>query len=112
MVARTASFVMCSVYEMPSTVQRHLIFTAWIFLCNSAFSVHVSYAYKKTERTNACSSFSLDDRLMFLSLHVDFNFTGAAAAVRAALARTSVLGSIRIVKPSNSVTLVKHCTPV
>ena len=62
MVARTASFVIYSLYEMPSTLLRQLISTALIFLCSSAVSVHVSYAYKTIDRINACSSFSLDDK--------------------------------------------------
>ena len=36
----------------------------------------------ETDRTSACSSFSLDDRLMFLSLHMGFSFASAAAVCR------------------------------
>ena len=39
----------CSVYEMPSTLLRHLISTAWIFLCSFAVSVHVLHAWRDTE---------------------------------------------------------------
>ena len=39
------------------------ISTAWTFLCSSAISVYVSHAYNKIDSTNACSSFSLVDRL-------------------------------------------------
>ena len=92
MVARAASFVMCSLNEMPSTLLRHLISTARIFLCSSTVSVHVLHAYKTIDRTNACSSFTLVDRLVFLSHHIGFSFSGAAA-VCAALARTSVFES-------------------
>ena len=49
----------------------------------------MSRMHIKIDRTNACSSFSLDDRLTFLSLHIGFNFA-SAAAVCAAIARTSV----------------------
>ena len=89
-------FVMCYGYEMPSTLLRYLISTAWIFLCTSV-SVHVLHAYKKIDRTSACSSFSLVDWLMFLSLHIGFSFA-SAAAVCTALARTSVFepSSLRI----------------
>ena len=75
MVARAASFVMCSVYEMPSTLLRHHISTAWIFLCSSAVSVYVSHTYKKTDRTDACSCFSLVDRLMPIGLSLLNQYT-------------------------------------
>ena len=96
MVSRTASLVICSDYEMPSTLQKHLISTAWIFLCSSAGSDHVSHAYNKIDRTNACSSFSLVERWMFLSLHIGFSFT--SAVVCATLARNLVFepSSLRI----------------
>ena len=84
MVACTASFVMCSVHDFAEYSS-----TARIFLCSSAVSVHVSHACKKIDRTNACNSFSLDDRLVFLSLHMGFSFA-SAAPVCAALARNSV----------------------
>ena len=59
------------------------------FLCNSAVSVHVSHAYKKIDRTNACSSFSLDNRLIFLSLYMSFRFA-SGAVVCTVFARTAV----------------------
>ena len=92
MVACTASFVMSSVYEMPSTILRHLVSTAWIFPCSSAVCVHASRVHKKTDRTNACSSFSLVEILMFLSLHVGFSFANAAA-VYAALAAPKIVSA-------------------
>ena len=89
MVALSASFVMSSVYEMLSSLLRRLIFSAWMFLCSSALNAHVLHGYKKIDKTNAYSSFSLVDRLMFLSLHMGFGFA-SAAAVCAALVRTSL----------------------
>ena len=74
---------------MLSTVLRHLIPIAWIFFCSSALSAHVLHAYKQINRTHACSSFSLEERLMLLSLYMPFSFA-SAAAVCAVLARTLV----------------------
>ena len=87
MVARTSLFVTCSIYEMLCVVVvfKQFIFTAWIVLCSSAVSVHVSHAYRKTNRISACKSFSLDERLTLLSLHVSYSFA-SAVIVSAALA--------------------------
>ena len=52
---------------------------------------------KKIDRTNTCSSFSLEEKLTFLSLNMGFSFA-SAAVVCAALAKTSIFepSSLRI----------------
>ena len=90
MVLRISLLVMWSVQEMPRTLRKHLISTAEIFLCSSAVRVHDSHAYRKVERTGACTSFNLDFSVMFLSLQIGFSFANVVN-VCADLARISVL---------------------
>ena len=68
-------FVICSVYEIPSTLLKHVITTAWISLCRCAVSVHVSQVYEKIDVTNANCSFSLEERLVLLSLHMSLSLS-------------------------------------
>ena len=84
MVGRTFSFVVCSIHEMPSTLLKHLISTAWIFLCSSVVCVYI-----KIDRTNQYCNFSLEERLVCLSRLMGSCLAGVAV-VCAALARTSV----------------------
>ena len=77
--------------EVPRILQKHLISTAVIFLyCSSAVRIHDSHAYRKMERTRACTSFNLDFSEMFFSLKIGFTFANAVN-VCADLARISVL---------------------
>ena len=89
MDAGTTFFVTYSLYEMPSTLLKRFFSAVWIFLRSSAVSVYVLHAHRKIDMTNACSSFSLDDRLMFLSVPMHFSFA-SAAAVCAVLAKTLI----------------------
>ena len=81
------ALIYISVYEMPRTILKNTISTAWIFLCSFSVRVHASNAYKKIHRTNA--SCSLDDKLMFLSLYMGLIFV-SAALICGVLARTWV----------------------
>ena len=74
---------------MPRSLLRHLISTAWSLLCRSAFSVHASLAISIIGMTNACWSFTLVPRGMFLAVLMVFSLA-IAVAVCASLARILV----------------------
>ena len=48
-LAFTSSLVMGSLYEIPGSLRKHLISSAYILLSMSAVMVHVSYAYKNMD---------------------------------------------------------------
>ena len=75
-------------YEMPRSLLRHLISTAWILFCNCAVSVQDSHAYRKMEIISACSSLTLTLREMLWCFHIVLSFI-IAVVVCAALVRIS-----------------------
>ena len=79
---------------MPRSLLKHLISVAWILLFNSAVSVHVSQAYRKTEQTSERMSRILDASLIVLSFQMVFNLDRVAAVI-AILANISGLDQIK-----------------
>ena len=75
---------------MPSIFRKHLNSSAWILLCSSAVSVHVSHAYRNIVMTRARINLILSFILMFLSFQMIFSLA-SAAIVWAALESTSLL---------------------
>ena len=75
---------------MPRILRKHLISMAWILFSSSAFSVHVSHAYKKMASTNERISLILELIGIFLSFKIGPNLL-RAAMVRAILAKISGL---------------------
>ena len=86
----TASLVMWSLYEMPSSFRKHLISVACNFFRMSAVNVQVSQAYNSTEitRERICLIFELTE--ICLSLQMVFSLA-SAAVVCAILDSTSGL---------------------
>ena len=66
---------------MPRSLLKHLISVAWILLVNSAVSVHVSQAYRKTEQTSERMSRILDASLIVLSFQMVFNLDRVAVKI-------------------------------
>ena len=86
----TASLVMRSLYEMPSSFRKYLISVACNFLWMSAVIVQVSQAYNSTEITQERISLIFEPREIYLSLQMVFSLA-SAAAVCAILDSTSGL---------------------
>ena len=86
----TASLVMWSLYEMPSSFLKHLISVACNFFRMSTVNVQVSQAYNSTEITRERISLIFDLRDICLSLQMVFSLT-SAAVVCAMLDSTSGL---------------------
>ena len=79
---------------MPRSLLKHLISVAWILLFNSAVSVHVSQAYRKTEQTSERMSRILDASLIVLSFQMVFNLDRVAAVI-------AILANISGLDPSS-----------
>ena len=86
----TASLVMWSLYEMPSSFLKHLISVACNFFRMSAVNVQVSQAYNSTEITKERISLIFELREICLSLQMVFSLA-SAAVVCAILDSTSGL---------------------
>ena len=86
----TASLVMWSLYEMPSSFRKHLISVACNFFRISAVNVQVSRAYNSTEVTRERISLIFELREICLSLQMVFSLA-SVAAVCAILDSTSGL---------------------
>ena len=66
-LAFTSSLVMWSLYEIPRSLQKHLISNAYILLSMSAVMVPVSHACKNMDMARECISLILEPMAMFLS---------------------------------------------
>ena len=86
----TASLVMCSLYEVPSSFLKHLTSVACNFFRMSAVNVQVSQAYNSTEITRERISLIFELREICLSLQMVFSLA-SAAVVCAILDSTSGL---------------------
>ena len=69
----TSSLVMWSLYEIPRSLQKHLLSNACILLSMSAVIVHVSHAYKNMDMAKERISLILELIAMFLSFQTTFN---------------------------------------
>ena len=85
---------------MPRSLLKHLISVAWILLFNSAVSVHVSQAYRKTEQTSERMSRILYASLIVLSFQMVFNLDRVAAVI-------AILANISGLDPSSE-TIAPH----
>ena len=89
-LAFTSSLVMWSLYEIPRSLQKHLISNACILLSMSAVMVHDSHAYKNMDMARERISLILEVMAMFLSFQMTFSLV-IAAVVWAILDSTSGL---------------------
>ena len=80
-LSRTYTLVLCSVYEMPSSLRKHLFSKAWIFFSVSARRVHDSQPYKSIDTTRDLYSLNLVWKLMVLLRHSLVSLAIAAVAV-------------------------------
>ena len=71
-------FFFLFLYEMRSTLRKHLISMAFIFLWSSVVRVHDSNAYRKMDVTRERISRILDLREILLSLQTGFSLVTAA----------------------------------
>ena len=69
-LAFTSSLVMWSLYEIPSSLRKHLISNACTLLSVSAVTAHASHAYKNTDMARECISLILKLMAMFLSFQM------------------------------------------
>ena len=69
-LAFTSSLVMWSLYEIPRSLQKHLISNACILLSMSAVMVHNSHAYKNMDMARERISLILELMVMFLSFQM------------------------------------------
>ena len=74
----TASLVMWSLYEIPSSFRKHLISVACNFFRMSAVNVQVSQAYNSTEITRKRISLIFELREICLSLQMVLSLASAA----------------------------------
>ena len=81
-----------SLYEMPRSLQKHLISNACIILSMSAVMVHVSHAYKNMDMARECISLTWELMAMFLSFQMTYSLV-TAAVVWAILESASGLNS-------------------
>ena len=88
--AFTSSLAMWSLYEIPRTLQKHLISNACILLSMSAVMVYVSHAYKNMDMVREHISLILELMVMFLLFQMTFSLV-TAAVVWAILDSTSGL---------------------
>ena len=72
-LAFTSSLVMCSLCELPRSLQKHLISNAFILLSMSAVVAHVSHAYKNMGMSRERISLILELMVIFLSFQMTFS---------------------------------------
>ena len=97
----TASLVMWSLYEMPSSFRKHLISVACNFFRMSAVNVQVSQAYNSTEITRERISLIFELREICLSLQMVFSLASAAVVC-------AILDSTSGLEPWSVTTVPRH----